>query len=63
MDTYDYIVFIGKELGAMEPERAFKTSEEAIAFIKQTVKPGEFAEATFMPEDDDDTNIIVYKNY
>lgn len=60
--TADYVVNTGKNFQSLEPELACFLKEEAImkawsyAQEKDTV-----ADVVYMPEDDVDTNIVVYK--
>lgn len=62
--SYDYIMFAGETEDNLQPISAWKSVEEAIrnAYSLLDHKLHKYVEVTFMPEDDDDTNEIVWSN-
>lgn len=65
-ESFDYILFAGETKDNLHPICAYKTKEDAIAAAKRLEKElisgMKCAEITFMPEDDDDTNEVVWSN-
>lgn len=58
-----YILFAGETKDSLYPIKAFRDKDEAIADAKETAKLGcPCAEVCYMPEDDDDTNKVVWSN-
>jgi hypothetical protein len=58
-----YILFAGETKDSLYPLKAFRDKDEAIADAKETVKLGcPCAEVCYMPEDDVDTNEVVWSN-
>lgn len=58
-----YILFAGETKDSLYPLKAFRDKDEAIADAKETVKLGcPCAEVCYMPEDDLDTNEVVWSN-
>lgn len=58
--SYPYVIFVGSTADNMQP---FDTAENERAAIDRAIQLKDafpFTEAVFMPEDDVDTNIIVY---
>lgn len=61
MEKFDYIINVGVEL---EPyEVAFSTKEAAIKKAKELLKYYSHTEVVFMPEDDVDTNDVVWRSW
>lgn len=62
-ETFDYLLFAGPAKDDLYPICAYKTKEDAIEAAKRLKAEGmECMEVTFMPEDDDDTNEVVWSN-
>jgi hypothetical protein len=58
-----YLLFAGETKDSLYPLKAFRDKDEAIADAKETVKLGcPCAEVCYMPEDDADTNEVVWSN-
>lgn len=58
-----YLLFAGETKDSLYPLKAFRDKDEAIADAKETVKLGcPCAEVCYMPEDDVDTNKVVWSN-
>ncbi len=58
-----YILFAGETKDSLYPLKAFRDKAEAIAEAKETTKFGcPCAEVCYMPEDDVDTNKVVWSN-
>lgn len=66
--SFPYVIFTGETKNDLYPVGAAPTKEEAISRAKALallgkVKPEhKCAEAVYMPEDDDDTNEVVWSN-
>ena len=58
-----YIIFVGNAPGELEPYKSAPDSESAIDIAIQLADAYSCVEAIYMPEDDLDTNDIVYSNY
>ena len=62
-ETFDYLLFAGPAKDDLYPICAYKTKEDAIEAAKRLKAEGmECMEVAFMPEDDDDTNEVVWSN-
>ena len=62
--TYDYIINVGMEKDDLEPAFAFPTKDEAIREAQKLFDLFyEFTEVVFMPEDDVDTNEVVWRSW
>ena len=66
-ESFDFIVNAGPTKDNLRPACAYKTKEDAIAGAERLVAekiPGlKYAEVVYMPEDDDDINEVVWKNW
>jgi hypothetical protein len=63
---FDYIVNAGKTKDNLYPACAYKYKEDAIAGAERLVAAGtslKFVEVVYMPEDNDDINEVVWKNF
>ena len=62
--TYDYIINAGMEKDDLEPALAYSTKDEA---IREAQKLNdlfyEFTEVVYMPEDDVDTNEVIWRSW
>lgn len=63
-EKFDYILFAGETKDNLQPVSAWKTEEEAIRAAHSFLdhKLYKCVEVTFMPEDDVDTNKVVWSN-
>lgn len=62
--TYDYIINVGDYDDELDPhDEAFSTKEEAIEEAKKLLDTYEFTEVVYMPEDDPDTNDVVWRSW
>lgn len=61
--SFDYVVFVGNFVDALEPEIASPTEQDAILLAKSLQDEFSFVEVTYMPEKDLDTNTVVYANF
>ena len=62
--TYDYIINAGMEKDDLEPVLAYPDKEGAIKEAEKLVDLFyEFAEVVYMPEDDVDTNEVVWRSW
>jgi len=58
----DYVVFVGPNFDELQPELAcFLEEESALKAWSYAQEPGIVAEVVYMPEDDVDTNVVVYQ--
>lgn len=66
-DKFDYIVNAGPTKDNLRPACAYKTKEDAIASAERLTAekiPGlKYAEVVYMPEDNDDINEVIWKNW
>lgn len=64
---FDYIVNAGKTKDNLYPVCAYKTKEDAIAGAQRLAAekiPGlKYTEVVYMPENNDDINEVVWKNF
>ena len=62
--TFDYIINVGMEKDDLEPALAYPTKDEA---IREAQKLNdlfyEFTEVVYMPEDDVDTNEVIWRSW
>lgn len=58
-----YIIFVGHSADNMQPHKSAPDQETAINIAMELRDIYPCVEATFMPEDDLDTNDIVYSYY
>lgn len=62
-ESFDYILFAGHTKNDLQPIASFAEQEHAIEAGKCAAQNGfSCVEVTFMPEDDDDTNEVVWSN-
>ena len=67
-ESFPYIVFVGATKKSLYPTVACPTEEEALHKAKSLAALGKVnadykcVEAVYMPEDDDDTNEVVWTN-
>lgn len=58
----DYVVFVGPNFDELQPELACFLEEEAkLKAWSYAQEQGIVAEVVYMPEDDVDTNVVVYQ--
>lgn len=66
VQKFDYLVFAGPSKDDLVPVCAYLTEEDAVAAAKRLAKEKitglKCAEAVYMPEDDLDTNEVVWSN-
>ena len=64
-EKFDYLIFAGKTKDDLRPACAYKFKEDAIEAAERlkATKVFKFIEVTYMPEDDDDTNEIIWTSY
>jgi hypothetical protein len=62
--SFDYLMFAGKTKDDLYPISSWQNKEDAIEAAKRLLatKVYKCIEVTFMPEDDDDTNEVVWSN-
>jgi hypothetical protein len=63
IDSNAYVVFAGSSKEELQPVFSAPTKRSAVAKAKKLATEYNCVEATYMPEDDDDINEIVYSNY
>lgn len=62
--TYDYIINVGDYDDELDPyHTAYSTKEEAIREAQRLLNKYEFTEVVYMPEDDIDTNDVVWRSW
>ena len=65
-EKFDYLLFAGPTKDDLHPACAYKTKEDAIDAAKrleaEKISGMKCIEVAFMPEDDDDTNEVVWSN-
>jgi hypothetical protein len=63
-ESFHYILFAGKQQDSLYPICAYKTKEDAMvgAVALKSENVYQYFEVTFMPEDDVDTNEVVWSN-
>lgn len=66
-EKFDYLLFSGKTKDDLRPACAYKSKEDAIEAAKRLGAekiPGlKYTEVVYMPEDDDDTNEVVWRSW
>lgn len=66
-ESYPYIVNAGPAKDRLEPVCAYKTKEDAIGgaqrLAAEKISAFKFTEAVYMPEDDIDTNEVVWRSW
>jgi hypothetical protein len=63
LDSNAYVVFAGSSKEELQPVFSAPTKRSAVAKAKKLATEYNCVEATYMPEDNDDINEIVYSNY
>ena len=58
-----YVIFVGKTKDDLYPYLSISTKKDAEEKAKELTAKYCCVEATYMPEDNDDINEIVYSNY
>ena len=65
-EKFDYLLFAGPSKDDLYPTCAYKFKEDAIEAAKrleaEKISKLKCIEITYMPEDDDDTNEVVWSN-
>ena len=61
--SFPYVIFVGTAIDNLQPEIASPTEQDAIMLAKSLQDEFSFVEAVYMPEDDLDTNKVVYANF
>jgi hypothetical protein len=62
-ETNDWILNAGPGKDTLAPYCAFPTKEEAISAAKNALNFWNFTEVVYMPEDDPDTNDVVWRSW
>lgn len=66
-EKFDYLLFAGKTKDDLRPTCAYKNKEDAIEAAKrleaEKIRAMQYIEVTFMPEDDVDTNEVVWRSW
>jgi hypothetical protein len=66
-ESFDYIVNAGPTTDNLTPLCAYKTKEDAIAgaqrLAAEKISAFKYTEAVYMPEDDIDTNEVVWRSW
>ena len=62
-DCYDYVINVGSDINALEPLVAVKQKDDAIIEAKRLEQHYPFVDVIYSPENDTETNKLVYKNY
>ena len=62
-NSYDYILNVGNKILNLMVYCAFPTKEEAIESAKRSLNSWSFTEVVYMPEDDPDTNDVVWRSW
>ncbi len=66
-EKFDYVVNAGPTRNNLRPACAYKTKEDAITGAERLAAekiPGlKYTEVVYMPEDNDDVNEVVWKNW
>lgn len=57
-----YVIFVGHKADDLQPFESAPTELSAIAVAQQLREVFPYTEAVYMPEDDIDTNEVVYSN-
>ena len=61
--TYDYIINAGDYNDNLQPYIAAPSKEEGIKYAKQALMFYRYTEVVYMPEDDIDTNEVVWRSW
>lgn len=62
-ESYPYVINAGYELDDLSPLIASKSEEEAVDFCKSGKASYKYFEVVYMPEDDPDTNEVVWRSW
>lgn len=61
--TFDYIINVGDRNDDLQPYLAAPSKEEGIKYAKQALMFYRYTEVVYMPEDDVDTNEVVWRSW
>ena len=61
--SYDYIINAGDYNDNLQPYIAAPSKEEGIKYAKQALTFYRYTEVVYMPEDDIDTNEVVWRSW
>jgi hypothetical protein len=65
-EKFDYLLVAGPTKDTLDPECAYRHKEDAIEAAKslqaKKIKAAKCIEVVYMPEDDDNTNEVVWSN-
>lgn len=61
--SYSYIINVGMEKDNLQPYIASPTKEEGIKDARRALEFYTYTEVVYMPEDDLDTNEVVWKSW
>lgn len=61
--TYDYIINVGDHNDDLQPYLAVPSKEEGIKYAKKALMFYRYTEVVYMPEDDVDTNEVVWRSW
>ena len=62
-ESYPYIINVGMKKDDLQPYLAATSEEEAIKYAKQALMFYRYTEVVYMPEDDIDTNEVVWRSW
>jgi hypothetical protein len=62
-ESYPYIINVGMEKDNLQPYLASPTKEEGIKDARRVLKFYRYTEVVYMPEDDIDTNEVVWRSW
>ncbi len=62
-EKFDYIINVGKTKDNLQPFVAAPTKEEGIKGAKNALNFYDYTEVVYMPEDDPDTNEVVWRSW
>lgn len=61
--SYDYSINVGMKKDDLQPYLAAPSKEEGIKYAKQALMFYRYTEVVYMPEDDIDTNEVVWRSW
>lgn len=62
-ESYSYIINVGMKKDDLQPYLAAPSKEEGIKYAKQALMFYRYTEVVYMPEDDIDTNEVVWRSW
>ena len=62
-ESYPYIINAGMKKDDLQPYLAAPSKEEGIKYAKQALMFYRYTEVVYMPEDDIDTNEVVWRSW